>query len=380
MTYMKNSKQHTSLQSNSLLHRFPNTYLGLFILSILILLFVSHNYFLYEIPILQITELENQASEDETSEVITQTITGIIKNGEQKGSVVTVSNTTTFSGVFDEQIHKNSELLLSFTTSSDGAVSISILGIKRDKYLVFLLLLLINLLFIIGGKKGVKTCISLLVNTLILLIALYLFINEWLTISIFIVFLPIAILFIIASLSICNGFDRKTLAAIISSIVSLLLSFLLAFIVLNHYKTTILWGNIDYIDLIRDYEGIFYLNILLSGLGAIMDISITMSSSLNEIIEKNKKTSYRALRNSGQEISQDILGTMINVMLYTCYIWIIPLVLLACKNNMTLVDAIQNFGQIEMIRVLTSSISIVLAIPISLYISLWILKGMAQHD
>lgn len=380
MTYIKDSKQHTILQSNSRLHNLPNIYLGFFILSVLILLFVSHNYFLYEIPILQITELENQASEDEASENVTQTITGIIKNGEQKGTVVTVSNITTYSGVFDEQIHQNSELLLSFTTSNAGDVTISIIGIKRDKYLALLLVLLINILVIVGGKKGAKTCISLLVNTLILLIALYLFINEWISISIFLVFLPIAILFIIISLSICNGFHRKTFAAIISSIVSLLLSFLLAFIILNHYKTTILWGNIDYIDLIRDYEGIFYLNILLSGLGAIMDISITMSSSLNEIIEKNKKTSYRALQNSGQEISQDILGTMINVMLYTCYIWIIPLVLLACKNNMTLVDAIKNFGQIEMIRVLTSSISIVLAIPISLYISLWVLKGTTQHD
>ena len=65
---------------------------------------------------------------------------------------------------------------------------------------------------------------------------------------------------------------------------------------------------------------------------------------------------------------------MINVMLFTIYSNIIPMGVLAVRNNISLATIISTFGEIEMIRVLTSSIAIVLAIPISFYISIYILK------
>ena len=48
------------------------------------------------------------------------------------------------------------------------------------------------------------------------------------------------------------------------------------------------------------------------------------------------------------------------------------MVFLAIKNNMSLINALNYYGEIELIIVLCSCISIVLAIPISLYISTYI--------
>ena len=130
----------------------------------------------------------------------------------------------------------------------------------------------------------------------------------------------------------------------------------------------------EYIEAVYDYENFFYVTILLCGLGAIMDISITISSSLNELIEKDPNIKRKALIKSGREISKDIVGTMTNVMLYTCYAPVIPIVFLAIKNNMKLFDALTFYGEVDLIAVFTSSISIVLAIPISLFIAINILK------
>ena len=47
---------------------------------------------------------------------------------------------------------------------------------------------------------------------------------------------------------------------------------------------------------------------------------------------------------------------------------------LASKNNIVLGEALQRYGQVELIVVLTSCIGIVLAIPISMLISTPILK------
>ena len=159
---------------------------------------------------------------------------------------------------------------------------------------------------------------------------------------------------------------------------SLFVSFGFAFLVIKiHGRDVSIW-TMNYIEYVRDYENYFYVCILLSGLGAIMDIAITISSSLNELIIKDPNIRRKALIKSGREISKDIVGTMSNVMLYTCFTPIIPLTFLAVKNNMPLIRAINYYGEIELIVVLCSCISIVLAIPISLYTSTFILKGKKE--
>lgn len=340
-------------------------YILLVIFSIFAICFTYNNYFLYKTPILKITKIEVEKSD----EVIIQNITGIIKNGEYKGKSFNLKNNTSFSGVYDEQIHKNSELFVRIKDEN-----ISLLNIKRDKYIVILLVLFIDLIIIVGKKKGILTLLSLFLNVILSLLAIFVY-HRNLNINILLLFMPVSLFFTISSLFITNGKSKKTLSAIISAITSLFISFLLSFILIEIYGKSVPYFAMDYIELIRDYKNLFYVNVLLSGLGAIMDISITMSSSINELIEKNNNIKRKDLIMSGKEISKDIIGTMCNVMLYTCFTSIIPISILAFKNGLTISSIINQFGQIEMIRVLTGSISIVLTVPISLYISILILKG-----
>lgn len=342
-------------------------YVILVAISFIVIFFTFNNYFLYKTPILKITEIK----EEKMDEQIIQNITGVIKNTELKGKTYSFINRTSKSGVYDEQIHKNSEIFVNIKDDE-----ISLVNIKRDKYIVILLVLFIDLMLIIGKNKGLRTLISLGINVIISLIAINIYHNNINDLDILLLFIFVGILFIVSSLYITNGKSKKTLSAIISSIVSLFVSFLLSYVLIQIYGKSIPYWTMDYMELIRDYKKLFYVNILLSGLGAIMDISITMSSSLNELIEKNNKISTSSLIKSGKEISKDIIGTMTNVMLFTCFTSVIPICLLAFKNKLTISNIIGQFGQIEMIRVLTSSISIVLAVPISLYISIYVLRKM----
>lgn len=344
-------------------------YLLLIFFSFIIILLINNNYFMYENTIVKVIDIKNIYSDKD--ETINQEVKGIIKNGKYKDKIIMFNNETSFSNVYDDKLHKNSEVLV--TLDNNGEFD-AIIGVKRDKYLVILFILFVDLIVIIGKKKGIKSLFSLIVNIVISISTIYLYLYEKINIKIFPLFIILSIIFIILSLIICHEFNKKTLIAIISSIVSLLISFLISYIVLEIYTESIFYWNIDYIEIISDYKGIFYINILLSGLGAIMDIAITIASSLSELINKNKNISIKDLKKSGDEISKDILGTMINVMLFTCYVSIIPIVVLAVRNSMPLANAVSNYGQIEMIRVLTSSISIVLAIPISKIITIYIYR------
>lgn len=347
-------------------------YIIICVLSVLTLTFVYNDHFLYKKPILKITKIEEKIEDSSTTKEkhITQKIYGVIKNGKYKNKKLNVINHTSTSGVYDEQIHKNSEL---FVEIKSGKKIIAISGIKRDKYLVMLFIIFVDAIILIAGRKGFKTLFSLFINIIISFLSIFLFQKHARTWNILLLYLIVSILFVTISLFITNGKGKKTLASILSSIASFTVSFIFAFIIIKLYKKPIPYWTLEYIEAVHDYENFFYVTILLSGLGAIMDISITISSSLNELIEKDNNISKRNLVRSGKEICKDIIGTMNNVMLFTCYTSIIPMVFLLIKNNTVIGDALKLYGQVELIVVLTSCISIVLAIPISLYISTLVL-------
>lgn len=345
-------------------------YLILFLLSLLIIIFVNNNYKYYDMTIIKIKELKNI---NEKSGTLIQEAKGIVKNGKYKDQVIKFKNEITVSGVYDDKLNHTSEVFVEL--SKDGKSVKSIIGIKRDKYLVIMLVLFINLIIIIGKKKGLMTLLSLIFNVLLSIFATLYYVKYNALGNMLLFFIPISLIFIISSLLICHGFSLKTKTAVTSSIISLLVSFGLSFIILSIYSNSINYWNIDYIEKVSDFKGIFYLGILLSGLGAIMDIAITMASSINELINKDPNISYKSLKISGIEISKDIIGTMINVMLFTCFTASIPIIVLASRNHIPLLGAISVYGQIEMITVLTSSIGITLSIPISLYVSLLFFKG-----
>ena len=344
------------------------------ILSALVLAFVYNDHFLYKTPIMSVTSVKNTLEEETTTDEPSyiQHITGVIKNGKYKGKKFKTTNTYLSSLVYDDKIENHTEIFVEI--SNNGNMIMSIKGIKRDKYLAILLVIFIDLIILIAGKKGLKTLGSLLLNIGITAGATILFMNNMQSINLLLLFMGVSLLFIIGSLFVTNGKSKKTLAAIVSSIVSLLISFGLSFLLIKLMEDKLYIWNIDYIEAMHDYTNFVYVCVLLCGLGAIMDISITIASALSELIRKDPTITKKALVKSGKEITKDIIGTMINVMLFTCYTSIIPTIILAVRNNVQFISAIDFYGNMELMIVLCNCIGIVLTIPISLFISILILS------
>ena len=349
-------------------------YLIAIIISLLFILFIYNDHFLYKRSILKVDKIVEKVEDNESTKEkhITQTIYGTIKNGKDKGRKIKVINHTSTSGVYDEQVHNNSEL---FVEVKSGDTAIGITGVKRDKYIAVLLVIFFNSIIFVAGQKGFKTLLSLLVNIVISFLAIFMFQKHAGTWNMLLLYLFVSALFVTISLYITNGKSKKTISSVLSSIASFIVSFSLAFLIIKLYKKPVPYWTLEYIEAVHDYENFFYVTILLSGLGAIMDIAITISSSLSELIEKNPKITKHNLVKSGREICKDIIGTMNNVMLFTCFTSVIPMTFLLMKNGIVLGDALKMYSQVELIVVLTSCISIVLAIPISLYISTFFLHS-----
>lgn len=105
-----------------------------------------------------------------------------------------------------------------------------------------------------------------------------------------------------------------------------------------------------------------------------MEISIAVSSAIQELMTKKPDITVRELRASGGNIAADMMGALINVLLFTFMIGTVPMLTLAMANDLPIGLALSYFANLEIIRSLVGAIGIVLTVPITLYITIFIQK------
>jgi len=352
-------------------------YVSVFILLLGANIFAFHNYTLYNNPIVRIdtadTTPANAAAENTSSEEIlyNQVLEGRIMNGVYKGQIILLKNSFSSSELYQDSFSKGDEVFITLNSQGSTSLSGTITGLKRDKYVVLLLSALMMLLVFLEKRKGLLTMISLFLNITVFysLLTCYQDGTDILTVCIL-----ASLFFTLFSLAFLNGFSRKTLAAVISTILSVTVTMAIFMVVMNNSREMD-FAYMDYLIMPRDARGIFLSGILIGGLGSIMDIAITMSSAINEIQHKNPSVTVKALFSSGRAIGDDIMGTMINVLLFTYVCGGIPMILLLLKNDIPPASIISVYMPYEIYRFLIGSIGILLAIPISLAISVLFTKG-----
>lgn len=113
----------------------------------------------------------------------------------------------------------------------------------------------------------------------------------------------------------------------------------------------------------------FVAEVLFAGLGAIMDVAVTLSAAMGELIRKKPDISIKKLYLSGREVGYDIMGTMISVLLFTFAAGLIPSFLIRMNNEVAFFTNVRLYIPFEISRFLIESIGIVAAIPISIVVA-----------
>lgn len=339
-------------------------------------IFTDNDYFLYNRTIGEVISVSEELTSsspgliNSTEYQYTQRLTVRIKNGGHKGELAEVTNKYWSSLVTDEKYSKGDKLFVDVNSSGEQLKAVCT-GVKRDVYAVGVTMLFVLTIVIVGGKKGALSLLSVTFNALIFAAAIEAYHRG---LDLFGLCIGAAVLFTVSSLVIVSGINRKTAAAVISALCGTAVTIAVAYTVLKLTKGSgVRFDQMQY--LIKPYEEIFISELLVGGLGAIMDISITMSSSMSELIDRDSSIAFSALRHSGREIGKDIMGTMTNVLLFTYVCGCIPLVILALRNNITLSDVLNNYLDLEIVRAFAGGIGIVVTIPIAIFISSHMLKG-----
>lgn len=360
--------------------RFSNlckTYPGQMILTfifILSIIFLLNDDFLYKTPIGKVTKVttteskkvtnHNNGNFPVTEKSYVQKLTVKLLNTSKKGSKITLKNSYTFSQMDSVKLSRGDKVFLQLGVN-DSLVSSSIQGIKRDSYSFILVALFIYLILLLTGKRGLFVSITTLINIGIFIAALH-FYSEG--IDILLIANILIFVFPCITLLLSNGIKKSTFVALSSTFLTLTISLLLFKLALT-YGEEIDYAALDYIVGGHDLEQIFFASVELAGLGVIMDVSVSLCSSLCELVRKTPHIRFKDLILSGRQIGYDIMGTMINVLLFTYICGLMPLIILKMKNDISLITIIKLQIPFEICRFLFGSIQILLAIPVSIALS-----------
>ena len=184
----------------------------------------------------------------------------------------------------------------------------------------WLLIILIVLMYLVGGERGIKCILTLIGNVLVLLMI------------VFLVFLgvPSVIATIIGGIAICsmtlffqNDENVKTKSAFIAVCVVMILFFAFAFIIgyggningfneLDSVENQLYYDSDINIDMMKLGVSVIILGLL----GAVIDSAMAISSGVNEVYENNKHLTLLELFESGLNVGKDIIGTTMNTLFF----------------------------------------------------------------
>ncbi|MDF2655408.1 MAG: YibE/F family protein [Bacillota bacterium] len=338
----------------------------------------DHNDQWYSATIVKIDHAENSPTDlyrnGTGDRYYEQTLTGTVQNGTLKGHKALLKNQYSISGVFDETYKAGDRVFVTSVSSENGTITGTISGLKRDQYIAALCAALILFILLVANRRGFFALLSLTANIAIFWYALTLYASGT---NILLLGNILVLLFTCLSLLLISGWNQKTFAAICSTLISITITLLLFQLTMS-FTEGVDYAFMEYITSPADLPEIFMAQIMIGGLGAVMDVAITEASSISELIAKDKEIPLKNLIQSGRDIGHDIMGTMINVMLFTYISGSIPLIILKMNSEIRLHTIILWHMPMELYRFLIGSIGILISIPVSILVSLLFFRRLRR--
>ena len=301
-----------------------------------------------------------------------QKIEAKILEGEKLGEVLLVENDY-FALKEGQKFY-----LLETTSWETGNTLYYVKDIYRLPIIYVLLGIFLVCIVVFGGIQGVRGLASL-IGSLVLIIFILLpgILGGY---SPILVTIGVSALIIVIGSYITHGFNRTTSSAVIGMIVTVVITGLLAFLAIHWAGLTgfeseesvyLNWntgGTINFV-------GLLFGGIMIGLLGVLYDVAIGQAIAVEEIrnagLHMNNKQIFKRVLRIGKEHT----GALVNTLAIAYVGASLPLLLLFYSNgSSTLAQTINSeIFSTEIIRTLVGSIGLVLAVPITTLISVFML-------
>ena len=255
-----------------------------------------------------------------------------------------------------------------------GETTIASVYTQDREWVIYIFALLYLLaLCIIGGKQGIKGCLGL-VFTFFCVIFVYLPL-VYLRFSPFWAAVFICFLTTLVTMYLIGGPTKKTCAATLGTLAGVVLAGLSAWCFskasgisgynVSDIETLMTLWNTNRIQV----GGLLFSGLLISCLGATMDVAMSISSAIDEIYKQNSSLSRKELFKAGLRVGRDMMGTDSNTLILAFAGSSVSTLLLDYAYDLPYQQIINsnNIG-IAIMQGLAGSFGIVLSVPLTVLI------------
>lgn len=262
------------------------------------------------------------------------------------------------------------DIVLAVVEDQDGQMIVGIDEYFKSRKLMGLSFLLILIIAVISGVAGVKAMLALFFTLIIIFGVMARFLLAgWSPILLAVL---AALLITIINLLFVAGRSRKALVASLGTVSGVILAGIFGYAATEILHLTGYTGHestfLQVMNANLSLKGIMIAGIIIGALGAVMDVAISIASSIQELAAANREFGQKELFSSGMNIGRDIIGTMVNTLIlaYTGASLTLILVFAMQREDFPLIKIMNmEFIGAEIVRSLAGLCGMVLAIPIT---------------
>ena len=305
-----------------------------------------------------------------------------VKTGQYKGETLQVYSYV--GPLYGGQLKVGDGATLLISTYADGTHTATVYEYNRLPVLVVIVAMFLIATVAVGGKVGAKSLVALAITLVCLFWILIPLLMKGAP-TLLTVFLVCAYITVV-TMVILGGVQRKTVCATLGTIAGTALSLLFGLAAQSLARVDGLrLADVEPLLQLRQtgtplgLRGLLVGGIVISALGAVMDVAMSIASALTEVHAVAPDRSAKDLFRSGMNIGRDMVGTMTNTLILAFlgsgFALIIYLYSLGLSPYQLISSA---YLTIEVVSSISSSIGVILSVPLTALISSVILtKGKA---
>ena len=290
--------------------------------------------------------------------------------GVRKGEELDITSSSGY--LFGAACKPGMKVIVMQSVAGDSTVS-SVYTQDREGVIYIFALIYLLVLCLIGGKQGIKGCLGL-VFTFFCVIFVYLPL-VYLKYSPFWTAVFVCFITTLVTMYLIGGPTRKTCAATLGTLIGVILAGVSAWCFskasgisgynVSDIETLMTLWNTNRIQV----GGLLFSGLLISCLGAVMDVAMSISSAIDEIYRQNLSLSRKELFKAGLRVGRDMMGTDSNTLILAFAGSSVSTLLLDYSYNLPYQQIINsnNIG-IAIMQGLAGSFGIVLSVPLTVLI------------
>lgn len=304
-----------------------------------------------------------------------QTVMLKILTGEYQGKLLEAASSSSY--LFGAHCRVGMRVI-AIVNESNGEFSVSVYSQNRGPVLWSMIGIFTAVIIVIGGKKGISSILGLAFTML----------------CIFFLFLPMiyqgvspiaAAIFIIlfttiVTMILIDGVSRKSTAAMLGTMLGVIVAGMFAWVFgklagISGYNVSDI-ENLVFLEETTDLKigELLFAGILIAALGAVMDVGMSISSTLHELKEKNPSLTKKELFASGMNVGRDMMGTMSNTLILAFTGGSINTLVFLYSYNYEYLQMINMYSVgIELMQGLSASMGVILTVPFTSAVAAWIL-------